>query len=1047
MKKKIQFLKALVFTSLLFPTMDGFGQCLTTFPYLESFETDYGAWFQNTDDGMDWTTNSGGTSSIYSGPSAAQEGSIYAYIEASDNFNKTAMLTSACFDIASLSNPVLNFKYHMYGVGMGSLEVEISTDDGSTWASVWSKSGDQGNAWRDASINLSSYKFDSPLLRLKGVVGNDFRSDMAIDALQIREVIAETDIVTFALAEQTGAATIDAVNHRVAIEVVGGLDRTSLAPTFTLSEGARAHVNGTAQISGATANDFSSPVIYTLTAEDGTTLQYWIVIVTEAACLSSFPSFEGFETDFGAWFQNTDDGMDWTRRSGRTGTSHTGPSAAEEGSIYAYINSFSNFNKTAMLTSACLDIASLSKPVLNFKYHMYGATMGSLEVEISTDDGSTWASVWSKSGDQGDVWKDASINLSSYKLGSLLLRFKGVAGNSYKSDMAIDAVRIRDAIAETDIVTFSFAEQTGAATIDAANHRVAIEVVGGLDRTSLAPTFTLSEGARAHVNGTAQISGTTANDFSSAVTYTITAEDGTALEYWIVVVTEAACLNAFPSFEGFETDLGAWFQNTDDGMDWTTNSGRTSSRETGPSAAQEGNIYAYIRSIDNSNKTAMLTSACLDIASLSNPALNFKYHMYGEDMGSLEVEIATDDLPWTSVWSKSGDQGNAWKEASINLSPYAADSPRLRFKGVVGNDFTSDMAIDAVQIREGISETDIVAFSFAEQTGTATIDAANHRIAIEVLGGTDVANLAPIFALSEGARARVNGTLQISGITANDFSNAVTYALTAEDGISLQDWKVVVIEAACLNAFPYFESFETDLGAWFQNTDDGMDWTRRSGGTLSPSTGPSAAYDETFYAYIEASNNFNKTKTAMLTSACLDIASLSKPVLNFKYHMYGVGMGSLEVEIATDDLPWTSVWSKSGDQGDVWKEASIDLSPYPSDSPRLRFKGVTGSGFRSDMAIDAIAISEGSALSTQDIIFSEALRIYPNPAPNKIHIATAYPLDAIKIYGINGKLLQEFTPQKIEDTYEIAITNFSSGIYFIEMMSGNKKAVKRFVKK
>ena len=86
-------------------------------------------------------------------------------------------------------------------------------------------------------------------------------------------------------------------------------------------------------------------------------------------------------------------------------------------------------------------------------------------------------------------------------------------------------------------------------------------------------------------------------------------------------------------------------------------------------------------------------------------------------------------------------------------------------------------------------------------------------------------------------------------------------------------------------------------------------------------------------------------------------------------------------------------------------------------------------------------------MSTQDIVFSESLRIYPNPAPNKIYIATAHRLDTVKIYGINGKLLQELTPQKIDDKYEIAITNFKSGVYFIEMMSGNKKAVKRFVKK
>ncbi len=105
--------------------------------------------------------------------------------------------------------------------------------------------------------------------------------------------------------------------------------------------------------------------------------------------------------------------------------------------------------------------------------------------------------------------------------------------------------------AETDILTYSFAEQSGAATIDAGNHTVAIEVANGTDVSALVATFTLSDGATATVGGTAQVSGTTANDFSSAVTYTVTAADGTTTQDWTVTVTAATLgidkvdLNAF----------------------------------------------------------------------------------------------------------------------------------------------------------------------------------------------------------------------------------------------------------------------------------------------------------------------------------------------------------------------------------------------------------------------------------------------------------------------------------------------------------------------
>ncbi|MEP2023653.1 cadherin domain-containing protein, partial [Reichenbachiella sp.] len=83
-----------------------------------------------------------------------------------------------------------------------------------------------------------------------------------------------TDILTFELAAQTGGATVDASNHTIAVEVAFGTDLTSLNPTITVSAGA--------SISPSGPQDFSSGFTYTVTAEDQTTTQEWVVTVTEA---------------------------------------------------------------------------------------------------------------------------------------------------------------------------------------------------------------------------------------------------------------------------------------------------------------------------------------------------------------------------------------------------------------------------------------------------------------------------------------------------------------------------------------------------------------------------------------------------------------------------------------------------------------------------------------------------------------------------------------------------------------------------------------------
>ena len=184
----------------------------------------------------------------------------------------------------------------------------------------------------------------------------------------------ETVILTYSFPEQTDPAIINPVSNTVDIEVEYGTILTDLIATFTLSDGATATVGGEDQQSGITENDFTSPVIYVVTAEDGITVQDWEVIVSLA------------------------------------------PST------------------------------------------------------------------------------------------------------------------------ETDILTYSFPEQTNSAIIDPVSHTIIIEVEYGTILTELVATFVLSDGATATVGGVNQQSGTTANDFTNPVTYVVTAEDGVTTQDWLVTV-------------------------------------------------------------------------------------------------------------------------------------------------------------------------------------------------------------------------------------------------------------------------------------------------------------------------------------------------------------------------------------------------------------------------------------------------------------------------------------------------------------------------------
>jgi len=177
-----------------------------------------------------------------------------------------------------------------------------------------------------------------------------------------------------------------------------------------------------------------------------------------------------------------------------------------------------------------------------------------------------------------------------------------------------------------------------------------------------------------------------------------------------------------------------------------------------------------------------------------------------------------------------------------------------------------------------------------------------------------------------------------------------------------------------VNTFPYNESFETGIGLWTQDGTDGGDWTRDDAGTGSPNTGPSQASDGTFYYYTEASNNQDPgpNATTRFISPCIDLTGQSMASFNFDYHMHGSRMGTLSVEVSDNaGGSWTSVFSRTGeqhaDETSPWLTESIDLSAYLGNTINIRFVGMTGNGFRSDMAIDNIVITATSATPQPDM--------------------------------------------------------------------------------
>ena len=172
-----------------------------------------------------------------------------------------------------------------------------------------------------------------------------------------------------------------------------------------------------------------------------------------------------------------------------------------------------------------------------------------------------------------------------------------------------------------------------------------------------------------------------------------------------------------------------------------------------------------------------------------------------------------------------------------------------------------------------------------------------------------------------------------------------------------------LLSFAQISSFPWHDDFSTHgngagttVNGWSCSPSSSSNyyWNTTDAATPSSSTGPNDDNGgDHHYAFTEATG-FYTGDIAYLISPVFDITSLLNPEIIFYYHMYGSTMGDLIVEINSGGT-YTTLQTLSGQQtggsANAWTKSTIDISAYTG-LIQIRFKGVRGSGYKSDMAID-----------------------------------------------------------------------------------------------
>lgn len=139
-----------------------------------------------SEDNIDWRVDENGTPSANTGPSVdfnpGTSTGNYMYLEASGCSAQTAILESQCIQLDQQYDFV--FAYHMFGTNMGSLHLDVFVNGAWNEDFIPALTTNTGNTWNVATAQLYAYQGETIKIRLRGITGNGFESDIAIDDLK-----------------------------------------------------------------------------------------------------------------------------------------------------------------------------------------------------------------------------------------------------------------------------------------------------------------------------------------------------------------------------------------------------------------------------------------------------------------------------------------------------------------------------------------------------------------------------------------------------------------------------------------------------------------------------------------------------------------------------------------------------------------------------------------------------------------------------------------------------------------------------------------------
>ena len=212
-----------------------------------------------------------------------------------------------------------------------------------------------------------------------------------------------------------------------------------------------------------------------------------------------------------------------------------------------------------------------------------------------------------------------------------------------------------------------------------------------------------------------------------------------------------------------------------------------------------------------------------------------------------------------------------------------------------------------------------------------------------------------------------------------------------------------------------------------------------SGASLNQVNSGTAAYATNL------DGNHPDDTSSSLVSPCFDLSELESGAIRF-YLAYEleINFDYIYLQYSSDSgLSWSTLDTYNGFDSEI-KEYTYDLNQSMlSENVIFRFHLLTDANVNEEGAVIDDFIIEGVTLYSENDIDLD-IAIYPNPTTGLFTIDAngLYQIENVKIHSIDGKLVYE-NNFKGHSKKEIDLSNQTKGLYFVEIILGNKNKVIR----